>query len=173
MDNVIDFGVIILCPDKNKHSLHITHSSLVHKFCNPEIIAILPSNSSPFDFRDFKEYCDTYKGGESLSSLINTGFKKLKKEWVFIMIAGSRVKQFTERRLHQFAIKPTDVLYCVKNFNRDFLESQLSGTLINRNFFETTGGFQEISVEEAKKTWGYEAKGKGATFKGIVGFGII
>ena len=87
----MDVGIIILCPDRNTGGVKNTVGSIKHHCYNRECINIVGNDATAAEVKEMKEFCPTYKGKDTITSLINTGFKRLKHEWGFLMFAGSRV----------------------------------------------------------------------------------
>lgn len=177
----MDLGFIVLCPDKNISGLKNTLGSISHNTYGREAIAIVGNNASPDDLKQMKEFCPTYKGKDTITSLINTGMKKIKQEWAFLIFAGSRVGRYMERRIEKFIKTEKDVIYPVFDTHFDFVSSSTNGIIINTNFFQEVGDFAEAPMkkdgmndfEMAKLFWSLDAVEKKAIFKGIVGLKII
>lgn len=172
----LDLGVIILCPDRKEASLKITVSSVKYHLYNRDVISVVGNDASPHDFKKFKELCPTYKGRETLASLINTGFKRLEHEWGLLIFAGGRFCQFTERKFY-FAQDEKDILFPVVDINRSFLNASLDGVLINKKTFDAIGDWPEYTHEngfdDSKLVWTAGAQEYGCKFKAIVGLRII
>lgn len=177
----LDLGFIILCPDRNPGALKNTCGSIRHHAYNREAIAIVGSDANKEEVAEMKEICTTYKSKDTITSLVNTGFRYLKHEWGFIVFGGSRVPQFFERKLAAFAKKPHDVLYPIVEKRCDFVSGSFNGVLINKKFFKEVGKFPDAPMQKAgmndfemaKMFWAVDAVAKGAIFKGIVGLRVI
>lgn len=177
----MDMGVIILCPDRNIAGLKNTLGSIKHHCYGRECIAIVPGDTPAADVKDMKELCPTHKGKGTITSLINTGMKKIKHDWAFIMFGGSRVQPYLERRFASFVKSEKDVLYPVVDRKCNFVDGCFNGVLINTEFFKTVGDFPEVTIQKegfndfelAKLFWALDAIEKGGIFKGIVGMKII
>lgn len=169
-------GIVILCPDRKEDALKITVSSVKHHCYNRDVISVVGNDASPHDFKKFKEYCPTYKGRDTLASLINTGFKRLEHEWGLLVFAGGRFTQFVERKFY-FAQDEKDILFPVIDRKCDFLDTPLDGVLINKKTFETIGDWPEFKgendFEHSKLVWAAGAKEYGCKFKAIVGLRVI
>lgn len=175
-DESLDLGVIVLCPDRKENALKITVRSTQHHLYNRDVICVVGNDASPHDFKKFKEYCPTYKGRDTITSLINTGFKRLEHEWGLLIFAGGRFQQFTERKFY-FAQKDTDILFPVVDQSPNFLDAPLDGVLINKKTFDAIGGWPEFTgkndFEHSKLVWMADAQERGCKFKAIVGLRVI
>jgi len=173
----MDVQFIILCPEKSITNLKNTFSSIQNNTCQRSSICIVGSDISAKELAEMKKVCPTFKGGDTITSLINLGMKKLESEWGLIVFAGSRVQRFVERKIDQFCKNNYDVLFPVVNKKWGFVEGTFDGVLINKSFFEEVGTFPEICLNEssindfefAKMLWALDATQKGAKFKAIVG----
>lgn len=177
----LDFGFIILCPDRNPGALKNTCGSVRHHSYDRDAIAVVGNDANKEDIATMKEICPTYKGKDTITSLVNKGFYHLKHEWGFIVFAGSRVQPLFERRLKPFANEYSDILFPVVEKRCDFVSGSFNGVLINKKFFKEVGKFPETTMikegvndfEMAKLFWAVDAVAKGAKFKGIVGLRVI
>ena len=179
----LDIGYIIVNPDNNLSGLRISMSSIgKHHFGIPEIIQILPKGTNAADVKKHKEVCvDTFKGGDTITSLINTGFKKLKAEWGMVIFAGSVLKTNTAFRYEKFVTSDKDVFYPVIGNKYNFVDGSTNGLAVNRKFFNEIGDFPENhmwkldedaninSFEICKFMWAEAAIERGCKFKGMIG----
>ena len=74
----MDLGFIILCPDRNIGGLRNTLLSISHNSYNREALAVVGSDATAAEIKTMKEICPIHKGKDTITSLINTGMKKLK-----------------------------------------------------------------------------------------------
>jgi hypothetical protein len=177
----MDVGFIILCPDRNVGGLKNTLGSISHYSYNRESICVVGSDVSAKEINEMKACCQTYKGENTITSLVNVGMKKLKHDWGFIIFAGSRIQNYLERKLSIFTTKDSDILFPVVDRKCNFIEGSFNGVLINTKFFAEVGDFPCTTMKKqglndfefAKMLWAIEAVEKGCTFKGIVGMRII
>ena len=177
----MDVGFLILCPDRNISGLKNSIGSINHNSYNRESIAVVGDDANIDDVKEFKQVCTTYKGKNTITSLINLGMKKINHEWALIMFGGSRIQPYTERKITQFVKTEKDILFPVIEKRYDFISSSLNGVVINTRFFKEIGDFPEISMfkegfndfEMAKLFWCADAMQRKAVFKGIVGIRII
>lgn len=176
----MDIGFVVLCPDRNVAGLKNTMCSINHNTYNREAVAVVGDDATPADIKQMKEFCPTYKGKETITSLVNLGIKKLKHEWAFLVFGGSRLQPYLERKIEPFIKTEKDVLFPVVERRCDFVSSSFNGVVINTKFFQEVGGFTEAVMmkegmndfELAKLFWCIDALEKQAIFKGIVGLKI-
>jgi hypothetical protein len=178
----MDVGFIVLCPDRSPAGLKNSIGSIRYNCYNRDRIAVVPKAISPKEIIELKGYCPSiYKGTDTITSLINTGMKRLKNEWGFIMFAGSRVPPSLEKKFTSFVKSDKDVLYPIVEKKYDFVEGAFNGVLINKTFFKEVGNFPTATMQKAglndfefaKLLWALDAIEKGVVFKGIVGMRTI
>jgi hypothetical protein len=177
----MDFGIVILCPDRNLGGLKNSVGSIQHYYSEKEVICVVGQNTTPQDLKEFKLLCPTHKGDTTITSLINLGMKKNKHEWAFLIFAGSRMPPNVQRKFDYFCKNDSDVLFPVIDRKWSFAEGSFNGVLLNTKFFQQVGDFPCIAspspdvndFELAKALWAATAMINGAQFKGIVGLKII
>lgn len=178
----LDIGVIVLCPDRSLGGLKNTAGSVKHHMWDRECIAVAGSDVTKDELEQMEQYCTkAYKGKNTITSLVNKGFRHLKHEWGFIVFGGSRVQPFLERKFASFAKAETDVLYPIVEQRCNFVDGSFNGVLINKKFFKSVGKMPEDDLQKegvndfelAKLFWAADASAKGATFKGIIGMRVI
>jgi hypothetical protein len=129
-----------------------------------------------------KEVCVTHKGGQSITSLINKGFKHTKSGWNLLVMEGARIPLNIQNRYSKWIKSEHDVLFPitvnydaagkpVKVFN-NFSECTLNGVLIHKNLFQKVGNFTENPLQISREFWSFDAFDKGAVFKAILGIKI-
>jgi len=178
----MEVGFIILCPERNIGGIKNTVGSIRHHCNNRECICITPEDTTASEIKEMKAICPTYKGKDTVTSLINTGVDKIKSEWAFFLFSGSRVMHYLEKRFFKFAQSEKDILFPVIDRKKlDFIEGSFNGILLNVNTFKKIGGFPTAKMfkddlnefEMAKLLWALDAVEYGCKFKGIVGMRII
>ena len=177
----LDLGLIILCPDRNIGGLKNSTGSVRHHFYDRDCIAVAGSDVTKEELKEMSEYCPSYKGKDTITSLVNKGMRHLKHKWGFIIFGGSRVQPFVERKLATFAKKEEDILFPIVEKRTNFVDGSFNGVLINKDFFKKVGKFPEDSLQKegvndfemAKLLWCVDAMENGAQFKGIIGLRII
>lgn len=170
----MDIGFVILCPENNLDNLKTSLLSIKNRCHNRDCIAVANSVEN-------KDLCQVYKCDKSLASFVNTGMKRCKHDWAFLMFSGSRVQKYLEKQLATFALQETDVLFPANNYRPNFVDSPFNGILLNTNFFKKVGNFTTNTMEKegvaefdlAKLFWALDAIAMGARFKAIVGMKMI
>ncbi len=178
----MDVGFVLLCPDKDVRGMRNSISSINFHCYDRETIAIVGDNTTTKELKELKEICPTHKAGNTITSLINTGMKKMKHQWAFLMFGGARVQTYLERKLLTFAKETTDVLYpvAVGDSKWNFVDATFNGVLIHTQFFARIGDFPELTIEKdgmndfelAKLLWAMDAMKAGVTFKAIAGLEV-
>jgi hypothetical protein len=177
----LDIGIIVLCPDRNVGGLKNTTGSIKHHFWDRECIAVAGNDVTKEELAQMAQYCPSYKGKNTITSLVNKGMRHLKHEWGFIIFGGSRVQPFMERKFVSFANKQSDILFPIVERRCNFVDGSFNGVLINKKFFKVVGKFPEDDLikdgmndfEMAKLLWTVDAMEKGGKFKGIIGMRVI
>lgn len=173
-------GIIILSPDYNigglKHTVRSINNNLIGEY---EHICCVNKDANSIQIKEMDEVCKTYKGGASITSLINKGFEKTKCEWNLILIEGSKICKNVKEKYYKWIDSDKDVIYpliveynlhgYVNKINDSFYNCTLNGILINKKFFKEVGKLSENPLEISRKFWAMEAKEKGANFKAILG----
>lgn len=179
---ISNFGFIILSPDHNIGGLKNTIRSLENNYKGSDYICIVPKEIKTEQYKEIKENCKAYKGGLTITSLINKGFEKTKSEWNILIIEGSRVTKSIYKKYNLFIEKEEDILYPLifendnygykKIIYDKFYDCTINGICINKSFFNKVGKFSENPLEISRKFWALEAKEKKANFKTILGIKI-
>jgi hypothetical protein len=177
----LDLSVIVLCPERNIGGLRGTVGSIKRHFYDRDIVCITGNNATADELKEMKAYCPSYKGKDTITSLMNTGMKKIKTEWGFIIYAGSCVRAFMERKLANFVTSTKDVLYPIVDMKLNFMEGSSNGILLSKELFKAAGEFPDAKMykqgtndfELAKMLWALSAIECGGKFKGIMGLRVI
>lgn len=177
----MDVGFVILSPDRNIAGLKNTIGSIKLRSYNREYICIVGDDANTKDIKEMKEYCPTFKGKDTITSLINLGIKKTKNKWACVVFGGSRIPNCIEKKWITFAKEPNHVLFPVAENKSDFVQGCFNGVLINCDFFKLVGDFPTTTMQKhgmndfefAKLMWASDAVDCGAIFKGIIGMRVI
>ncbi len=175
------FGFLILCPDKNVNGLKNTIKSFDQVYTDCPRICLVGNNVTADELKKMNEVCETHKGGETITSLINLGMKKTKVDWNVIVFAGSWVRPIIYKEFQLFVKNDKDILYHVVDRKYNFCEASMNGIIINKNTFIEVGNFPTAPMEKAnlndieliKLFWSMDAIAKGCTFKAILGMKIV
>lgn len=177
----MDVGFLILGPDRNIAGLKNTLGSIRNLEHKKASIYVVGNDANDEDLEAFNEHCPSYKGGSTITSLVNKGMKKIQSEWACFVFAGSRIPYDIERKWDCFCKDESDVLYPLVEKKYNFVDGTFNGVLINKNFFQKVGKFPTATMKKyglndfefAKLLWASDALQHGVTFKGILGIRVI
>lgn len=166
-----DLGFIILCPEMKFGGLKLTVSGIVSHFGESSHLCVIPDNTDPEEAKVVKSICPAVKGGSSISSMINAGFKKAKKPWNLVVVSGNNIRYNPVLKYTRFTKSAKDVIYPVSDKSYwKWEDSSIHGMLIHREAFKEVGDFpDEESLPYCKLLWSVKALDKGYTFKGLIG----
>jgi len=178
-------GFVIVSPEPNIARLKDTVRSIRNHFGDDaKVVCSVEKGIKKEPLEEMKGVCPSFKGGNTVMSIINSGMKKMGgKGWRFLVMEGARVPSGMESRYRRWIRANTDVLFPITmNHDREgrptrvltsFEESTLNGTLIHTDLFEEVGGFSDNPIGVSKAFWAMDARAKGAQFKGILGVKVI
>lgn len=178
-------GFVIISPEPNIARLKDTARSIRLIFGESAKIVCSVSKAIKKDQLDeFKEVCPSFRGGETIMSLINSGMKKAGGQgWRILVMEGARVPSGLEHRYRRWIEGEKDVLFPIvmthdmegrpSSVLATFEESTLNGIMIHTSLFEDVGGFSDNPICISKKFWVLDAEEKGAKFKAILGVKIL
>lgn len=174
------FGFIILCPDRNQQNLKDTVKSINSVYTGCPYLGVVDGDIKKNELTEIGKICDTYKGKNTITSLINTGMKKTSADWNVIVFAGTWLKLALQRKFNLFATNEKDILYPVVDGKYNFVDGSMNGIVLHKKTFADVGEFADsplISEEIDEMTtvklfWALKAMEKGCSFKGIVGMRI-
>jgi hypothetical protein len=177
----MDVGFLIIGSDRNVAGLKNTLGSIRNKKHKESTIYVVGNDANKEDMDEFSNYCPSFKGGNTITGLVNKGISKIKSEWVCIVFGGSRVPRYIESKWNCFCEKETDILYPITEKKYNFIDGTFNGVLINKKFFLKVGKFTTAIMKKqglndfefAKLLWANDAINHGAIFKGIVGIKFI
>jgi hypothetical protein len=177
----MDLGFVVLCPDRRIGGLKNTLGSIQAHTYDRDALCVVGDDATAVELEEFNSLCPTYRGKNTVTSLINLGVKKCRHDWAFLMFSGSRLPRHIERKLTSFCTSDRDVLFPGVDGKYDFVEGSFNGVVINTKFFEEVGNFPcnvmakagLNDFEFAKMLWAIDAMDRGVVFKSIVGMKII
>lgn len=180
-----DTSFIILSPEPNPAHLRDTVRSIRNNFheCS-KIIVTVPKSTKKSNFDEFKEICPTFRAGETITSLMNSGMKKSAGSgWRIFVMEGARIPRGMESRYRRWMNSKSDVIFpIVINHDlagrplkilADFEGCTLNGLMIHGDFFSEIGNFSDNPIQISKRFWAFSASEGGATFKAILGVKIL
>lgn len=162
----LKFGFVILCSDDNIGLLKSTANSIKARYSNIPIVCATSGSTETIE--EMKKICPTFKGKDTITSLINIGMRYSRAEWNFIVCAGVTVKSKMDQRFSYFIESEKDVLFPIADNKIHFVDGTLNGLFINRNTWKEVGEMDESgTLEEVKILWAMSAIAKGVKFKAI------
>lgn len=176
---------MIISPEPNIARLRDTIRSINISFGEQtKMICSVCKSIKKDQLDEFKGACPSFRGGNTVMSLINYGIKKMGGDgWRIVVVEGARIPSGLEGRYRRWIEGEKDVLYpIVMNHDRDgrpcsilvnFEESTLNGMMLHTSLFEEVGGFSDNPITVSKKFWGMDAEDRGAKFKAILGVKVI
>lgn len=173
---------VILSPEPNIGRLKGTVRSIKNHYrTNPLITCVVGKATKKETISEMKEECPVFKGGDTITSLMNTGLKN-STGWCMFVMEGAVIPKSVESRYFKWIKNEKDVLYpIVVNYNiqgepikilSTFAECTLNGILIHKKLFEEVGKFTDNPIKISKEFWALDATCKGAFFKAILGVKI-
>ena len=180
-NNKLSIGFIILSTELNSGRLKSTRNSIInHYSINTPVVCIVSKSAAAGEIKAAKEICPVHKGGETITSLINAGFKHGHKDWNIIVMEGTWVRGNIDKKYSYFLQDERDIFFPIvtdydiqgkpnKIYNQ-FWESSLNGIMIHSKTFKETGDFIEgESLELSRLGWAEKAITKGHRFKAVLG----
>lgn len=179
----LNFGFVVILPDRNYGRLQSTINSLKCQYPNAPAICVTDDTTPDEDVEEMKQLCSVVKGRNTVTSLINEGMKSTEAEWNIFLMGGTFVTKGMVRRLLAPVCDPKDILYSVYaeydkqgrpvHIHNDFTVSGINGMTIHKDTFQKVGEFTDNPMEVSKLLWGLEASDQGCVFKGVLGAKVI
>lgn len=177
----MDVGFLILSPDRNIAGLKNTLGSIKLRCWDRSCVCVVGEDATAKEIKEMKEFCPTFKGKNTITSLINTGIKKIKNEWICVVFGGSRVPVGMEIKLASACKKDNEVIFPLTENKFNFIEGSFNGVTLNKKFFDKVGDFPTNIMskhglndfEFAKMLWAIEALKEKVVFKGVLGIRVI
>lgn len=175
----IDLGFIIISLDHNIGRLKSTKNSIGYNYRSSKSICIVPDSTPAVSIKESQEVCPVYKGGKTLLSMINAGFKRSPATWSMIVTEGKWIKSGLDERYLRFMRDTKDILFPVYydqdrqgrivHIYNNFSECDVNGLMIHKDTFKEVGNFSDNPDAISKFMWGLDAIDKGCNFKAVVG----
>lgn len=178
-------GFVILSPEPNIARLRDTVRSVRNSFGDGTALACcVGSNIKKPQLDEMCEVCPSFRGGNTVTSLINQGFERIDGDgWRVFVMEGARVPRSLTSRYSRWIRSDRDVLFpIVVSHDREgnpstilssFEDGTLNGMLIHSRLFREVGKFSDNPLAVSKAFWAIDASAKGAVFKAILGVKII
>jgi hypothetical protein len=176
-----DVGFVILSPEPNIGRLKSTIRSIDRNYGkNTPRICAVAKKTPPSIINEMKTVCPTIRGGDTITSLINTGIKKGHKIWNIMVIEGVCVRPGLHSKYANFCTDRKDVFFPIVpdydrndmpvRLNNNFVTATLNGLCIHQDTFKEVGNFSdEDSINLTKLKWALNAQDCGCRFKAILG----
>lgn len=180
----LNFGFGILSPDQNVGAIMCTVRSIRNNYPEASVICAVTRNATPSVVKEIGAICTVYKGKDTITSLMNTAFRRGHKEWNLLIMEGAMVRSGIIKKYSLFVEEDTDVLFpIVMEHNRkgepnivlaSFPEASLNGTFIHQKTFKAVGDFSDHdSIIDSKLWWSAQAIGKGSRLKAVLGTKLL
>jgi hypothetical protein len=179
----LNFGFAILSPEYNYGALKCTVRSITNFYPNASIVCATARSTGSKELKEMKEICPTFRGKNTITSLMNTALKKGNKEWNIIIMEGTPVRVGFVEKISRFYDSEKDIFFSISmDYNikgyptkiRDnFVDCSLNGITMHQNAYKEVGDFGDESLEMSKNLWSVEAHNKGYRFVGILGSKLI
>jgi hypothetical protein len=167
----IKCGFVILCPNYNIGQIKTTTSAIKHNYPESKYICTVPETCHPDEVAEIRKLCPCYKGGNTITSLINVGLQNAPcKEWNFIVVGGSWIRGCLDKKFSYFIESEKDILFPIADRKIYFVNGTINGILIHKSAYEDIGPFcNDNPLEICKLMWTMEAIEKGYRFKAVLG----
>lgn len=174
------FGFVILCPERNLGGLKNTVKSLKQAYPGSPYLCVVGNDATKAEIAEFNLVCDTFKGKDTITSLINLGIKKSKIDWNVLIFAGSWLRPSLHRKFDLFVKSEKDILFPVVDRKTNFVDGSMNGIMLHKKTFQEVGEFATAPMQKAgsndleliKLFWTLDAIEKGCTFKAIMGMKV-
>lgn len=179
----LDISFIILSPEPNIGRLKGTVRSIRNNYSeSAKIICSVEKGIKKPELEEMKSVCPTFRGGNTVTSLINNGVKNGFPGWNMFIMEGAWLPKRFQYKYSRWVKGDKDILFPITvNYDRDgvpvkifntFAECTLNGILFQKEFFLQIGKLSENPLKISREFWGLDAKEKGAVFKAILGIKI-
>lgn len=174
---------VILSPEQNIGRLKGTVRSIKNNYCDDaRIVCSVGKATKKTELEEMKTVCPTFKGGETVTSLMNTGLKNAEEGWCMFIMEGAWLPRNIESRYFRWVEGEKDVLFPIvvaydiqgmpTKILSEFSECTLNGILVHKSLFNEVGKFSDNPIKISKQFWGLEAASRGTKFKAILGIKI-
>lgn len=176
---MIDPQFLVISPKINTGLIKTTVNSIKFRYKNPRIYCSTHQSAIKDDIDFIKNLCPVVRGQDTITSLINSGMRKMKKDWVIWVMEGSIIKSPFHFKYENWLNDENDVFYPLSlqhnrhgkpvNITTCFENSSLNGIMFHKQIFNKVGKFSDNPLEISRKIWREDAQDNGALFKGVLG----
>ena len=181
-EEVPKINFVILSPEPNIGRLKCTVRSIRNNYPkSSNIVCSVEKSIKKPQLEEMNEVCQTFRGGSTITSLINKGMKE-SEDWSMMIIEGAYLPRNVENRYFKWICSEKDILFpIIINHDRfgipnkilcSFDECTLNGLMIHKKFFFEVGKLTENPLKVSRKFWALDAIDKGAKFKAVLGVKI-
>lgn len=166
-------GVIILNSESDASSLRITLRTLKDNFPEASVRCVVGKKNH--DIEELKKHCQVSVGGDTITSLIDTGMKDNTKKWSFVVTSGTFLRHYSLRKYECFCKSEKDIMFPIVDRKWKFSEATLNGLLLPTKVYSDVGplGDSNSDIGLVKLLWGIIAKAHGYRLIGLVGARLI
>ena len=166
----LDFGFVILCPERNIHGLRSTARSISQYYDVPRL-CVAPKDTKKAELDEMKGICETIKGGITYTSLINKGLAKAPANWNFFVFAASIIRPYFYRKFAVFQENDKDIMFPIVDRKTNFVDGSMNGIFMHKRVLKDVGKIDEDmdDLVKAKLVWAHRAMKCGYKFKAILG----
>ncbi|RDJ35645.1 MAG: hypothetical protein DWQ19_12570 [Crenarchaeota archaeon] len=170
-----------MSPELNSGRLKSTRNSIWNYYNESvPIVCMASKNAHSSEIKKAKELCPVHKGKDTITSLINAGFKHGHKEWNIVVMEGVWVRKRIDKKYSCFLESEKDIFYSIVmdydkqgmpvKIYKDFWESSLNGLAIHQKTFKEVGELLDIdSLELSRLGWFEKAQSVNCNFKAVLG----
>jgi asparagine synthetase B (glutamine-hydrolysing) len=131
---------VILAPENALNMIKVTINSINYHYPNISHICVTDSSASKEEILEIKKHCPTYKGKETITSLINVGMRHAPLDWVFLIFAGTNVRPRLDEKFSFYVGSEKDILFPVAEKKHNFIEATLNGLFMNKKIVVALSG---------------------------------
>lgn len=182
-DKFLDINFIVLSPEPNIGRLKGTVRSIKNNYKeDANIVCSVEQSIKKEQLDEMKEVCPSFRGGETITSLMNNGMKHAHGGWNMFIVEGAWLPRNIWKRYSTWIRSSKDILFpIIMQYDKtgapskvlaSFDECTLNGILVDRDFFLEVGKLSDNPLKISREFWALEATDKGAQFKAILGIKI-
>ena len=180
----IDMGFAIISSQPNLGNLMCTVRSIKNNYPTAPYLCVTSRGIKVEQYTKMAEVCPISKGKSTVTSLINTAFKKSKADWTMVVMEGTPLHRNIDHKFALFIENEKDILFSItmeydkqgrpNKIRNTFDEATLNGMLIHKSTFKEVGDFtDDESIPISKLFWQAKAVDLGCKFKGVLGMRIL
>jgi hypothetical protein len=170
----LDVGFAVLCPDRNPGILRITVNGIRSRYKGATVVAAVPEDTRDEEFQAMSLVCPTYRGTDTITSLINVGMNNSPSPWTITVMCGSHVRANLDKKFSYFVDSTKDVLFPIAEGRTNFVDGTINGIMIHKDAWDAAGNFcNQNPLGICKLLWTLDAIRKGCVFKAVIGAQIV